>query len=51
MTLTPDYQLHTYQNGIRWVHKQVKNTKISHCGIMLDIGSRDENKKDRKSVV
>ena len=37
-----DYQLHTLDNGIRIVHKQVSNTKIIHCGIMLDIGSRDE---------
>ncbi len=29
-------------NGIRVVHKEVNNTKILHCGIILDIGSRDE---------
>ncbi len=38
-----DYQIHTFPNGIRLVHRQVINTKIAHCGIMLDIGSRDEN--------
>jgi len=38
-----DYYLHTFPNGIRWVHKQVKHTKIAHCGVMLDIGSRDES--------
>jgi predicted Zn-dependent peptidase len=32
----------TLGNGIRVVHKQVNNTKIIHCGIILDIGSRDE---------
>ncbi len=37
-----DYQLHTLENGIRIVHKQVTTTKIAHCAIMLDIGSRDE---------
>jgi predicted Zn-dependent peptidase len=37
-----DYHLHTFPNGVKWVHKQVKNTKITHSGIMLDIGSRDE---------
>ena len=37
-----DYELMTLPNGIRVVHKQVSNTKIAHCGIMLDIGSRDE---------
>nr|WP_252737153.1 pitrilysin family protein [Reichenbachiella agariperforans] len=29
-------------NKIRIVHKQVPHTKVSHCAIMLDIGSRDE---------
>lgn len=37
-----EYQLYTLPNGIRIAHKQVSNTKIVHCGIMLDIGSRDE---------
>ncbi len=40
--IKPEYVLHTFENGVRWVHKQVKNTKIAHCGVMLDIGSRDE---------
>ena len=29
-------------NGIRVVHNRVTTTKIVHCGIMLNIGSRDE---------
>ncbi len=37
-----DYDIHTLPNGIRVIHKQVTNTKISHCGFILDIGSRDE---------
>lgn len=37
-----DYNLYTLPNGIRLVHKQVNNTKIVHCGFILDIGSRDE---------
>ncbi|WP_247231387.1 pitrilysin family protein [Telluribacter sp. SYSU D00476] len=41
-TLTEEYQLHTLPNGIRIAHKQVPYTQIAHCGIMLDIGSRDE---------
>ncbi len=40
-----EYQLHTLKNGIRIAHRQVSHTKIVHCGIMLDIGSRDENEK------
>ena len=30
-------------NGIRIVHNRITTTKIVHCGIMLNIGSRDEN--------
>lgn len=37
-----EYELHTLPNGIRLVHKEVNYTKITHCGFMLDIGSRDE---------
>lgn len=37
-----EYQVHTFPNGIRVAHKQVTHTQIAHCGIMLDIGSRDE---------
>jgi predicted Zn-dependent peptidase len=33
----------TLSNGIRIIHHRVANTKIVHCGMMLDIGSRDEN--------
>ncbi len=42
-----EYEMHTMPNGIRLVHKQVTNTKIAHCGFMLDIGSRDENEKNQ----
>lgn len=35
--------IHVLKNGIRLVHNRVTATKIVHCGIMLDIGSRDEN--------
>ena len=37
-----DYNLFELPNGIRIVHKEVPNTKIVHCGFILDIGSRDE---------
>lgn len=37
-----EYQEHTFPNGIRLAHREVLHTKIVHCGIMLDIGSRDE---------
>jgi predicted Zn-dependent peptidase len=35
-------QTKTLANGITIVHRQVLHTEISHVGIMLDIGSRDE---------
>ncbi len=37
-----EHSIHTLKNGIRVVHNRVTTTKIVHCGIMLDIGSRDE---------
>ena len=37
-----DYNIFTLPNGMRVVHKEVSNTKIVHCGFILDIGSRDE---------
>jgi predicted Zn-dependent peptidase len=42
LAIKEEYQLHTLANGIRIAHKQVPYTQIAHCGIMLDIGSRDE---------
>jgi len=38
-----EYTIDTLKNGIRVVHNCVTSTKIVHCGIMLDIGSRDES--------
>ena len=38
-----DHNVITLKNGIRIVHKQIENSKIAHCGLILDIGSRDEN--------
>lgn len=34
-------------NGIRVVHQQLATTKIVHCGIIIDIGSRDENPQNQ----
>lgn len=36
------HELITLPNGIRVVHNHISTSKIVHCGIMLDIGSRDE---------
>ncbi len=38
-----EYEVYTLKNGIRVIHNQVTSTRIVHCGIMLDIGSRDES--------
>lgn len=40
-----DYNLLILPNEIRVVHKEVSNTKIVHCGFVLDIGSRDEREE------
>ena len=45
--MVADYNLHTLSNGLRIVHKQVHNTKIVHCGFVLDIGSRDEQENQQ----
>lgn len=37
-----EYHQHRFENGLRFIYKQVHNTRISHCGVALDIGSRDE---------
>src|SRR5918993_32248 len=34
-------------NGIKVVHQHLATTKIVHCGIILDIGSRDENTENQ----
>ena len=41
-----DHRIFELPNGIRVVHKEVNNTKIVHCGFMLDIGSRDEKQSE-----
>jgi len=42
-----EYEIYTLKNGIRVVHNRITTTKIVHCGIMLDIGSRDETPKNQ----
>ena len=37
-----EHEIYTLKNGIRVIHNHINTTKIVHCGIMLDIGSRDE---------
>ncbi|MDX2189416.1 MAG: pitrilysin family protein [Bacteroidota bacterium] len=42
MKISREYTIHTFDNGIRWVHMENPHSAVAHCGIMLDIGSRDE---------
>jgi len=42
-----EHELIELPNGIRVVHKQITNTRIAHLGIMLDIGSRDEQPEEQ----
>lgn len=41
-----DCSVFTLANGIRVVHRQT-NTEIVHCGIFLEIGSRDETSENQ----
>ena len=36
-----EYQIHTLSNGIRLIHKSV-NSPVSHLGLFINTGSRDE---------
>lgn len=42
-----EYEIYTLKNGIRVIHNHITTSKIVHCGIMLDIGSRDETTKNQ----
>lgn len=36
-----EFQTYTLPNGIRGIHRQVKNT-VAHCALVINTGSRDE---------
>ncbi len=40
-----EYQYHTLNNGIKIIHRQIAGT-VSHCGLMVNTGSRDEGEKE-----
>lgn len=40
-----NYELYTLENGIRVVHRRVAG-KVAHCGLIINTGSRDENKDE-----
>ncbi|WP_281616067.1 pitrilysin family protein [Flammeovirga sp. SubArs3] len=41
-SMDKNFQIHRLDNGIRIIHRQVKSTKLAHCGVALNVGSRDE---------
>lgn len=46
MGSSSDIDVFTLKNGIRVVHLDRKGSSISHCGLMIDAGSRDELKAE-----
>lgn len=45
--MSKEYKLITLSNGIRVIHKEVNYTRVANVGIMLDIGSRDEQPEEQ----
>lgn len=41
-----EFEIHTLSNGIRIIHKQIKTCEVSHCAIIVNAGSRDEEIKE-----
>ena len=39
------YQYHILKNGIKIIHRETSGT-VSHCGLMVNTGSRDEGEKE-----
>lgn len=42
----PEYQLHNLSNGIRLAYRRTEHTRVSHCGLFIDSGSRDESENE-----
>jgi len=40
-SIDAEYLLHTFDNGLRWVHRPIKSP-IGHCGLIIHAGTRDE---------
>lgn len=41
-----EFDVFDLKNGIRLIHKRAIHSKIAHCGIFFDIGSRDESEPE-----
>ena len=42
-----EFQTFTLSNGIRVIHKQDTTTNVSHCGLIINVGSRDEDEHEQ----
>lgn len=42
-----DCTIFTLANGLRVVYQRIPSTAIVHCGLILDVGSRDENTENQ----
>ncbi len=40
-----EYQYHILKNGIKIIHREIPG-KVSHCGLMVNTGSRDETESE-----
>jgi predicted Zn-dependent peptidase len=38
-----EYEMLTMENGLRVIHRQVSGSSITHCGFIIDVGSRHED--------
>ncbi len=37
-----DFEFYHLDNGVSVIHKSVTNSKVAHCGFILNVGTRDE---------
>lgn len=42
-----EIQTSVLSNGLKLIHQKVKDAPIYHCGIFINVGSRDERKEER----
>ena len=42
-----EFHTFTLSNGIQVIHKQDTTTNVSHCGLIINVGSRDEDKHEQ----
>jgi predicted Zn-dependent peptidase len=42
-----EFNLFTLSNGIRVIHQEMNGSDVSHCGIIVNAGSRDENEDEQ----